>query len=34
LIVNPGEVYGGLTGVTSYVVYDTVRGVAERRDIG
>ena len=34
LIVNPGEVYGGLTGVARYVVYDTVNGVAKRRDIG
>jgi len=33
VIVNPGEVYGGLTGITSYAVYDTVTGVAKRRDV-
>ena len=33
VIVNPGEVYGGLTGITSYAVYDTVTGVAQRRDV-
>ena len=34
LLVNPGEVYGGLTGRATFVVYDTVTGTAERRDLG
>jgi putative phosphoesterase len=33
VIVNPGEVYGGLSGTASYAVYDTATGVAERRDL-
>ena len=34
LLVNPGEVYGGLTGSATYAVYDTATGRAERRDLG
>jgi len=30
LVVNPGEVYGGLTGQSTFVVYDTVTGTADR----
>ena len=33
LLVNPGEVFGGLTGSATYVVYDTDRHDATRRDI-
>ena len=33
LLVNPGEVYGGLTGAATYVIYDTASGTAERRDL-
>jgi len=33
LIVNPGEVYGGLTGQSTFVLYDTTRGEAERVDL-
>jgi len=30
LMINPGEVYGGLTGQSTFVVYDTESGKAER----
>lgn len=33
LLVNPGEVFGGLSGGATYVVYDTVSGDATRHDI-
>ena len=33
LIINPGEVYGGLTGHSTMVHYDTTSGRAERVDL-
>ena len=33
LIVNPGEIYGGLTGNSSFAMYDTANGRAERIDL-
>ncbi len=33
LIVNPGEIYGGLTGESTFVIYDTEVGEAERVDL-
>ena len=33
LIVNPGEIYGGLTGEATFVIYDTGSGDAERIDL-
>lgn len=30
LIVNPGEIFGGLTGQSTFVVYDTATGEPER----
>jgi hypothetical protein len=30
LLINPGEIYGGLTGQATFVVYDTTSGTAER----
>jgi putative phosphoesterase len=33
LLINPGEVFGGLTGSSSYVVYETEKGCAERVEI-
>jgi putative phosphoesterase len=33
LIINPGEIYGLLTGKSTYAVYDTDSGEAERHDV-
>jgi uncharacterized protein len=33
LVVNPGEVYGGLTGNATFVIYDTTTGQAQRVDL-
>ena len=33
LVINPGEIYGGLTGHSTFVLYDTVTGKAERVDL-
>jgi uncharacterized protein len=33
LIINPGEIYGGLTGHSTFVIYDTATGKAERVDV-
>jgi putative phosphoesterase len=33
LVVNPGEVFGGLTGKATFVIYDTESGAAERVDL-
>ena len=33
LVVNPGEIFGGLTGRSTYVIYDTVPGEAARVDV-
>ena len=33
LIINPGEIYGLLTGASTYVVYDTQTGEATRVDV-
>jgi putative phosphoesterase len=33
LVVNPGEIFGLLTGKATYVVYDTKTGEAERVDL-
>jgi putative phosphoesterase len=30
LVINPGEIYGGLTGQSTFVVYDTTNATAER----
>jgi uncharacterized protein len=30
LLVNPGEIYGGLTGQSTFAVYDTANGTADR----
>ena len=30
LLINPGEVYGGLTGNSTFVIYDTDTNKAER----
>ena len=30
LLINPGEIYGALTGQSTFVVYDTTLGAAER----
>ena len=30
LIINPGEIFGGLTGEAGFVIYDTERHTAER----
>lgn len=30
LVINPGEIYGGLTGQSTFVVYDTAADAAER----
>ena len=30
LVINPGEIYGGLTGQSTFVVYDTATGTADR----
>jgi putative phosphoesterase len=30
VLINPGEIYGGLTGQSTFVVYDTVTGTADR----
>lgn len=34
LLVNPGEVYGGLSGAATFVLYDTESGEAERLECG
>ena len=33
LIVNPGEIFGGLTGSSTYALYDTATGQAVRVDV-
>jgi putative phosphoesterase len=33
LVINPGEIYGGLTGRSTFVLYDTDTGKAERLDL-
>lgn len=33
LVINPGEIYGGLTGHSTFAVYDTASGSAERVDL-
>jgi uncharacterized protein len=33
LVINPGEIYGGLTGHSTFVVYDTTTGSAERVEL-
>ena len=33
LIINPGEIYGLLTGESTFVIYDTASGRAERVDV-
>jgi putative phosphoesterase len=30
LLINPGEIFGGLTGNSTFVIYDTEKGAAER----
>ncbi|MBP2681441.1 MAG: phosphodiesterase, family [Candidatus Krumholzibacteriota bacterium] len=34
LLVNPGEIFGLLTGKSTFVIYDTRTGEAERVDVG
>lgn len=34
LVINPGEICGGLTGASTFVVYDTASHRAERVDVG
>jgi len=33
LLINPGEIYGGLTGHSTFVFYDTETGSAERVEV-
>jgi putative phosphoesterase len=33
LVINPGEIYGGLTGHSTFAVYDTATGKGERIDL-
>ena len=33
LLINPGEIFGGLTGQSTFVIYDTDRGEAERIEL-
>jgi putative phosphoesterase len=33
LMINPGEVYGGLTSHSTFAIYDTATGKAERLDL-
>lgn len=33
LIINPGEIYGGLTSHSTFVIYDTETGKAERVEV-
>jgi putative phosphoesterase len=33
LVINPGEIYGGLTGASTFVMYDTTAHAAERVDV-
>jgi uncharacterized protein len=33
LLINPGEIYGGLSGHSTFVLYDTVTARAERIDL-
>ncbi|MDB6108744.1 MAG: phosphodiesterase, family [Pedosphaera sp.] len=33
LIINPGEIYGGLTGHSTFAIYDTDTGKAERIEL-
>lgn len=33
LVVNPGEIYGGLSGQATFVIYDTASGAAERIEL-
>lgn len=33
LVINPGEVYGGLTGSSTFAIYDTASGKVERVEI-
>ena len=34
LVINPGEIYGGLTGASTFVLYDTETREATRMDVG
>ncbi len=33
LIINPGEIFGGLTGHSTFVLYDTSTGTPERVEV-
>jgi hypothetical protein len=33
LVINPGEIFGGLTGRSTFVVYDTRSSEVERREV-
>ena len=33
LVINPGEIYGGLTGHSTFIMYDTATGEAGRIDL-
>ncbi len=33
LVINPGEIFGGLTGSSTFVIFDTASGKAERVDL-
>ncbi len=33
LIINPGEIFGGLTGHSTFVLYDTDTGTAEKVEV-
>ena len=33
LLLNPGEIFGGLSGSATWAVYDTQTGTASRRDV-
>jgi putative phosphoesterase len=33
LLVNPGEIFGGLTGHSTFVIYDTSTGTAEKMEV-
>lgn len=33
LIINPGEIYGGLTGHSTFVMYDTINAKAKRIEL-
>lgn len=34
LVINPGEIYGGLTGASTFALYDTASHEARRVDVG